>query len=205
MGKISEGCQCIKPCSGSTPSPPSKRNAEQFSVSKKRRRISLDSPHSGPRAPAVWGHLDLDQYIETTGHRTRHGPVERTLETENPVQDRMATVQTPSGRKFGGSDSYSENVHTESGDATLATRLSAIVTKPPPIRTVSGKGMAPPTAVFRHSMRAMGNPISFISSRVSCFIHIEVCRSHLCAQPPAVPGKRFILFDDDDDDDDDDI
>lgn len=183
MGKIPEGCRCTKPCSVSTPSPPSKRNAEQFSVSKKRRRISLDSPHSGPHAPVVWGNLDLDQYIETTRHQTPHGPVERIIETENPVQDRRATVQTPSGD---GGGSYPENVHAEAGDATLATRLSAIVTKPPPIRTVGGKGMAPPTTVFRHSMRAMGNPISFISSR-----------------PPAVPGKRFILFDDDDDDDDD--
>ncbi len=180
-------------------------------ASRKRRRISLDSPHSDLHAPVVRGYLDLDQHMETTMHQMPRGPVERTIETQYLVQDRRTTVETPNGRKNGrsGGDlsvaSGSVMVHPESGNATLAARLSAIVRKPPPNKTVGGKGIAPPITMFRHSKRAMDNPISYISSRVSCFIHIEVYRSYLCAQPPAVPGKRFILFDDDDDDDDDDI
>jgi len=161
--------------------------------------------------------------MATQKHQMPHEPTERTVETQNPiVQDRakaaaLSSVQTPSGRKnrscgsdltetassSGSYNTESVTVRPGSGNvAPLASRLSAIVREPPPKKTVGGKGIAPPITPFPHSKRAKDNPISY--TRVSRLIHIEVCRSHLCAQPPAVPGKRFILFDDDDDDDDDD-
>ena len=220
--KIPEGCQCTKPGSspmlsaGMTPLS-SGPDAELSLMSRKRRRLSLDSPHADPsHRPTLWRYLDLDQHVEPPRHQTPHELVERSVETQNSVQDRrtptLSPVQTPSGRKNGssGSDtvasgSYPESVtvRPESGNAALGTRLSAIVREPrPPNNTISGKGIAPPVAAFPHSKRTKDNPISYIS-RVSRSIRIEVCRSYLGAQPPAVPGKRFILFDDDDDDDDD--
>jgi hypothetical protein len=207
--KIPEGCQCTKLLSPGM-NPPSKLDAELSLISRKRRRISLDSLHSDPHV-TLRGYLDLDQRLETNRHQMPHEPVERTVETQNQVQDRRTTspspIQTPSG---GSSDltmasgGYPESVtaHSGSGNAALATKLSVIAKKPPPNKTVGGKGIAPPITAFRHPKRAKDNPISYIS-RVSCSIHTEVYMSYLCAQPPAVPGKRFILFNDDDDDDDD--
>ena len=162
--------------------------------------------------PAIRGYLDLDRPLETRRHQIPYEPVEETVETQNHVQDRRATsssfIQTPSG----GTDLTMESVscpesvavHPGSGNAALSTRLSAIVRKPAPNDYVGGNGVAPPVTVLRHPKRAMDNPISYFSSKVSCFPHIEVYRSYLCAQPLSVPGKRFILFNDDDDDDDDD-
>lgn len=196
--KIPEGCQCIKPCSGPAlfagTTPPPKRTAELSLVTRKRRRTSLDFLYPDPHMSAARGYLDLDQRVETARHQTPHGPVERTVETQNLVHGRRTTmtalssVQTLSGSNISAASGgyHPESVRPESGNAALATRLSAIVKKPPPNKTVGGKGIAPPITVFRHSKRVMDNPISYISSR-----------------PPAVPGKRFILFDEDDDDDDD--
>jgi len=144
--------------------------------------------------------------MATQKHQMPHEPTERTVETQNPiVQDRakaaaLSSVQTPSGRKnrscgsdltetassSGSYNTESVTVRPGSGNvAPLASRLSAIVREPPPKKTVGGKGIAPPITPFPHSKRAKDNPISY-------------------TRPPAVPGKRFILFDDDDDDDDDD-
>ena len=177
--KIPEGCQCTKPCSGPTLSPgitpPSRRNADLSLVSRKRRRISLDSQHSESHLPAPREYLDLDQRLENKMHQMPHGPEKGTVETQDYVQDRRTTssssIQTPSG----GSDltmasgGYPEGVtdHAGSGNAALAARLSAIVRKPPPNKTVNGKSIAPPITVFRHPKHAMDNPISHISSRVS--------------------------------------
>jgi hypothetical protein len=125
-----------------------------------------------------------------------HEPLEKTVETQNPIRDRrttgLAPAQTPSARTNDSSRSdltmtvtsgsnYPESVTDQprSGDAVLATtRLSAIVRGPPPNKTVGGKGIAPPIRVFPHTKRAKDNPISY--TRVSRLVHIEVCRSYLC-------------------------
>jgi hypothetical protein len=200
--KIPEGCQCAKPCPGPTLSvsmaPPSGPEMEQSLVPRKRRRISIESSRSGPHSPTPWSCLDLDQHLETHRHQMPQKPVEKTVETQNPILDRRTTtglssVQTPSTRKNGssGSDltmtatsgsSYPESVTVRpgSGNAVLATtRLPAIVRGPTPNQTVGGKGIAtPPIRVFPHTKRAKDNPISY--TRVSRLVHIEVCRSHLC-------------------------
>ncbi len=188
---------------------------EVFSVSKKRRRLSLDTLRSEPRThmPVIWGSLDTDERLKPERQQMPHCPGGSSAETENPIQDRktktLSSTQTPSGRKNGSSgsdtvtsgDSYPENVRPVSGHAVLANRSS------PPNTTVGGKGkgipaIPPPITVFRHTKRAMDNTISYIS-RVRSFVQMGAYVSYLHAQPLAVPGKRFILFDDDDDDDDD--
>jgi hypothetical protein len=198
--KIAEECQCTK--SGSSPTlsagmtpTPSRPDAELSLFSRKRRRISLDCPRSGPRSPTLWRYQGLDQQIETQKHQMPHEPVERTVvETQNSVQERrtaalFSAVQTPSDRKKGSSGSdltvasscYPENVTVRPGssNAALVPRLSAIVKEPPPNKTVGGKGIAPPITVFPHSRRTEDNPTSYIA-RVSGSIRIEVCGLSLC-------------------------
>jgi len=199
--KIAEECQCTKAGSSRTLSAgmtqSSRPDAElSLPLSRKRRRISLDYPRpADPHSPTLWRYQGLDQQIEA---QRPHEPVERTVETQNPVQERRtavlsSAVQTPSDRKkssSGGSDltmascSYPEKVTVRPGSSNAA--LLPIVREPSPNKTVGGKGIAPPITVFPHSTRAKDNPTSYFT------------------RPPAVPGKRFILFDDDDDDDDDD-
>ena len=174
--------------------PPLRPDADLSLLSRKRRRISLDYPRSGPRSPTLWRYQGLDQQIETQRHQLPHEPVERTVETQNSVQERrtatlLSAVQTPNDRKKGssGSDltvassSYPENVTVRPGssNAALVHRLSAIVKEPPPNKTVGGKGIAPPITVFPHSKHAKDNPTSYIA-RVSSSIRIEVCGLSLC-------------------------
>jgi hypothetical protein len=174
--------------------PPSGLDTELSLVPRKRRRISLDSPRSDPHSPTLWRHLDLDQHLER--HQMPHEPLEKTVETQNPIRDRrttgLAPAQTPSARTndSSGSDltmtatsgsNYPESVTDQprSGNAVLATtRLSAIVREPPPNKTVGGKGIAPPIRVLPHTKRAKDNPISY--TRVSRLVHIEICKSYLC-------------------------
>ena len=186
--KIPEGCQCAKPCPSPTLSAsiatPSRPDAEPSFVSRKRRRISLDSSRSGPHSHALWGLLGLDQHIEPERH---------TIVTQNPIRDRrtagLSSVQTPNSRENGGGSvtatsgsSYPEpesvTAAPGSSSAVLATtRLSAIVREPPPNKAVGGQ-VTPRITAFPHTKRAKDNPISY--ARVSRFVHIEECRSYLC-------------------------
>jgi hypothetical protein len=213
--KIPEGCRCAKPSPGPMPSasmvPPSGPDADLPFVLRKRRRISLDSSRSDPHSPTAWRCLDVDPHIETQRHQMPHEPVEKTVETQNPIRDRLTTglssVQTPSARKNGssGSDltvtatsgsSYPESVTVRpgSGNVVLATtRLSAIVRGPPPNRTVGGKGIAPPITVLPHTKRAKDTPISY--SMVSRLVHIEVCRSYLCLCTAACCPRQEVYID----------
>jgi hypothetical protein len=139
LEKIPKGCQCrcIDYCPGSSiPSAvPScggtpLENSEPLVEARKKRRISLDTPHPDSNSPPARG--DREQSILVEVRRTPDG-AQKPRETPTLAQpqrdDTHFAVQTPIGGKSGNEPvlrGHLGGAQPQSGNAPLATRRSII-------------------------------------------------------------------------------
>jgi hypothetical protein len=150
-------CRCIDSCSGpSIPStvpsrgmPSENADSEPPEEANKRRRISLDTPHSDPKNPPVRRYQA--QPITVEERRTPYRSGRKPGETPTPAQPRrdgiLSTVQTPSDGKCGNQTvprGHLGSAQPGSGTAPLATRLSLI-----------SRGIAPSVILVSHSERPL--------------------------------------------------
>ena len=159
LEKMPEGCRCrcIDSCSGpSIPStapsrgmPSENADSEPPEEANKRRRISLDAPHSDPNNPPVRRYQV--QPITVEERRTPYRSGRKPGETPTPAQPRrdgiLSTVQTPSDGKSGNQTvprGHLGSAQPGSGNAPLATRLSLI-----------SRGIAPSVILVSHSERPL--------------------------------------------------